>query len=196
MKQYVIKKKERVDWENVEKGYIDMYPWGNEYTPEAFFQAIYTNDAVIVKLTCMENDPKAVYSEYMSPVYKDSCLEFFASYANGGYINCEMNSKGACLIAYGAGRGGRIPIKDICGTVPKVESAVLDGVWCATVTMPFDILKSVYGDVRFTSGYEFYGNAYKCGDDCEISHYGMWNAATCEKPDFHRPEFFGKFILE
>ena len=80
--------------------------------------------------------------------------------------------------------------------VPEIKAEKTDDFWRVTITMPYEIIKKVYGITDIPSGYEFYGNAYKCGDDCDIPHYGMWNGATCEKPDFHRPEFFGKFIVE
>ena len=195
MKEYVIKK-QNASWENADKAYINEYPWGSEYCPEAYFQAVHTDKELIIRLTCKESEPKAVHRGYMAPVYKDSCLEFFACYGKGGYINCEVNSNGACLIAYGADRHERTPLLELCGMLPNVEAEKKDGIWQVTITMPYEIITKVYGISDIPSGYEFYGNAYKCGDDCAIPHYGMWNKATCEKPDFHRPEFFGKFIVE
>ena len=194
MKEYVIKKQGE-SWENIEKAYINEYPWGKDYCPVTYFQAIHNDDAFIIRLTCEEKSPKAVHEGYMAPVYKDSCLEFFACYAKGGYINCEVNSIGAALIAYGADRHERTPLLELCGMLPEVKAETNDGLWQVTITMPYEIIGKVYGDITISSGYEFYGNAYKCGDDCEIPHYGMWNAATCEKPDFHRPEDFGTLIF-
>ena len=34
-------------------------------------------------------------------------------------------------------------------------------------------------------------NFYKCGDKLSVPHYLSWNPVTTEKPDFHRPEYFG-----
>lgn len=194
MKEYVIKKSS--GWDDIKRAYISEYPWGDKYTPKAYFQAFYDEQGINIRLCCEESNPKAVYSGYMAPVYKDSCLEFFASYGNGGYINCEVNSNGASLIAYGKDRHERTPLLDLCGELPTVNAFKEDGCWYATVMMPYSILKKVYPDFDARKGYVFFGNAYKCGDDCDVAHYGMWNSATCEKPDFHRPEFFGKFILD
>lgn len=196
MKEYIIKKQKQIDWSCIERAYICEYPWGNDYTPTSYFQAVYTDDAIVVRMTCCEKEPKAVYTEHMEPVYKDSCLEFFAAYGKGGYINCEMNSIGTSLIAYGEGRGGRIPLKELCCDIPTVKAESSDDNWSVTVTVKYETLKKIYGDFNAASGYTFYGNAYKCGDDCAPPHYGMWNRAECERPDFHRPEFFGRFILE
>jgi hypothetical protein len=40
------------------------------------------------------------------------------------------------------------------------------------------------------------GNFYKCGDETEFKHYGMWNVINNPKPDFHLPEYFGKIIFD
>ena len=39
------------------------------------------------------------------------------------------------------------------------------------------------------------GNFYKCGDATEMPHYLSWNPIQTERPDFHRPEFFGELYL-
>ena len=195
MKQYVIKKFEGI-WENIEKGLICEYPWGGDYRPEAYFKAVHTNDEIIIRLYCKESSPKAVYSNYMDPVYEDSCIEFFACYSKGGYINCEVNSKGASLVAYGPDRYERTPLKDVCGELPVITASRDGEFWYAEIKMPYKIIEKIYGKTEISSGYEFFGNAYKCGDGCEVIHYGMWNPAECENPDFHRPEYFGKFIIE
>ena len=38
-------------------------------------------------------------------------------------------------------------------------------------------------------------NFYKCGDKTAHPHYLSWSPIHTEKPDFHRPEFFGELIL-
>ena len=84
---------------------IDEYVWGGTYRPKANARLIFVpGDGFYAKLTAYEKHPKAVYENDMDPVYKDSCLEFFAAYKPGGYINCEMNANGALLSAFGEGR--------------------------------------------------------------------------------------------
>ena len=78
MKEYIIKKYSG-SWENTEKAFISEYPWGKKYCPTAYFQAVHTESEFIIRLTCEESSPKAVHEGYMAPVYKDSCLEFFAT---------------------------------------------------------------------------------------------------------------------
>ena len=186
-----------VEWEKVSKAPIDEYVWGGEYRPEAYAQAVFVpGDGFYAKLTVKETNPKAVYKNNGDPVYKDSCLEFFAAYKNGGYINCEMNCNGAILSAYGEGRGERTPINELAGKYPEVKAEKSGNEWSVTVRVGLEIIEKVYGDSDFRSGDVFYGNFYKCGDDCDIPHYGSFSPIKTEKPDFHRPEYFAKFIIE
>ena len=39
-------------------------------------------------------------------------------------------------------------------------------------------------------------NIYKCGDKTAHPHFLSWAPIRTEKPDFHRPEFFGTAIIE
>lgn len=175
---------------------IDEYAWGGEYRPKANARLIFVpGDGFYAKLTAYERDPKAVWKSSMDPVYTDSCLEFFASYKPGGYINCEMNANGTILSAYGPGRGERIPLGKICGKFPEVSAARRGDRWSVTVHIGLDVIKAVYGDASFSPGDVIYGNFYKCGDGCRYPHYGSFNPIHTEKPDFHRPEFFAPMRL-
>ena len=109
-----------------------------------------------------------------------------------------MNANGALLSAKGAGRHGRRPIRDICGEIFEVCSAKNGNSWEVVAKIPFSIIEALYGIDRkkFTSGYVFYGNFYKCGDETDCVHYGAWNEVEVDSPDFHRPEFFGRLIIE
>lgn len=39
-------------------------------------------------------------------------------------------------------------------------------------------------------------NFYKCGDELQTPHFLSWNPINIEKPDFHRPDFFGSLEFE
>lgn len=207
MKRYIIKKVQsrNVCWSEIEKADIDLYPWGKQYTPEAFFQLVYIqNEGFLLKLTCLEENPKAIYENYMDPVYCDSCMEFFADYSgkapsalnSPGYINYELNSKGTLLSAVGVERNNRIPLFNAAGSLPEIKVYKDEKKWSVEVFTPFCLLRKVYKYSEFTSGYTFYGNAYKCGDECEKPHYGMWNLIEKTTPDYHIPAFFGEFHME
>ncbi len=40
------------------------------------------------------------------------------------------------------------------------------------------------------------GNLNKCASATSAPHYLSWNPIDTPTPDFHRPEFFGKIILD
>ena len=194
-----------IEWNTVPVAEISHYLWLTGYAPRATAQLVYVEgEAFVLRMTCREDAPRAVYTEYNQPVYTDSCLEFFAIWDNASnrYINMEMNARGTLLSNIGESRHGRTPILDICGRIFPVTSEMADGAWTVTATVPLSMLAALY-DIdeatlagRLTEGYTFRGNFYKCGDTTETPHYGMWNPVGTEKPDFHRPEFFGTLILD
>ena len=46
------------------------------------------------------------------------------------------------------------------------------------------------------SGLKARMNLYKCGDNLSHPHFLSWRPIQTEKPDFHRPEFFGEVTFE
>ena len=194
----------RIDWSMLPVARIDTYQWLDGYTPEAMAQLAYIEDlGFVLRMSCAEADPLCRYLAYNDPVYTDSCLEFFADYTGDGrYVNLEMNAHGTLLSCVGAGRGNRTPIKELCGgDIFPVTAHIDPKVWSVTATIPLSMLASIYGvtvndlAARLTAGYTFRGNFYKCGEDTPVVHYGMWNPVGTEKPDYHRPEYFGELVL-
>ena len=202
MKEYKVKilEKRPEDWSQIDKAEINECVWLFDYKPYSFAQLVFIKDeGFLVKITCFEKDPKAVHEGFYSHVYKDSCLEMFAIYDNSSdkYVNIEMNSIGASLASVGAERHERTPIDKIIGKPFPVKAVKNEEKWSVEAFISLSDLNKIYGVSKdvFKEGYEFKGNFYKCGDETEIEHYVMWNRVETEKPDYHRPEFFGKFIL-
>ena len=203
MKEYKIKILEDFpcDFKEIEKAEINECVWLFDYKPQCYAQAVFIKDeGFLFRLSCKEKNPKAVHEGFYSHVYKDSCLEVFAIFDNTSkkYVNVEMNSIGASLVAVGENRHDRTPIDKVIGKPFPVKAKIEENEWCAAVFVSCDDLEKIYGISKddFKEGYEFYGNFYKCGDETETEHYVMWNRVETEKPDYHRPEYFGKFILE
>lgn len=194
-----------IDWTTVPVARIDTYKWldGN-YEPAAQGQLVLIpGRAFVLRMCCAESSPKVVYHKYNEPVYTDSCLEFFAAWCAGAgddrYMNMEMNAAGTLLSCLGAGRENRMPVKDLTGgTIPAVKGAITPSAWSVTAVIPVELLAKLYhvSPDMFGSGKSFRGNFYKCGDETPIPHYGMWNPVGTEMPDFHRPEYFGTFVIE
>lgn len=198
--QYQVKTvTEKVDWAQIERIDIMNYPWGSDYMPHtsAWLYRV-EGEGFYLKMRCEENEPKAVYKEANDPVYKDSCMEFFANFypedEKAGYMNFEMNSNGAILCEYG-NPGDRFYLRDKGFDYPKPIVTKGEGYWEVELMIPDTLIQVVYGHDHMTTSGRIKGNFYKCGDETHTAHYGCWNPIENEYPAFHKPEFFGELIL-
>jgi len=186
-----------VDFTNAPKAYVDIYKWGDEYTPKVYAQMVFKEgDGLYVRMECEETNPRAENTEYNSPVYHDSCMEFFCIYkpelVNNKYINFEMNAASTYLSNYNdRNPGGKtVAIKDLTDTMPTMESFKTDTTWGINLHVPNDTIDDIYGGKSLTEGSKLLLNLYKCGDKTEIKHYGSWAEIDNPKPNFHLPQFF------
>ncbi len=189
-----------IDWSTVPAAEICHYRWLTGYAPVTTARLVYIEgERFVLRMCCAESEPRAIYHDYMDPVYTDSCMEFFADWlSDGRYINMEMNANGALLSCIGAGRHDRTPVKNLGGDIFPVCAARGADTWSVTAEIPLGLLASILGVPALTvaSGFAFRGNFYKCGDLTAAEHYGMWNPVGTAQPDFHRPEYFGELIVD
>ena len=194
-----------IDWNRIPAAVISTYKWVHGYAPAAMAKMVYVEgECFVLHMVCGEERPRVTCHAYNEPVYKDSCMEFFAVWdaASDRYVNMEMNAAGTLLSNIGSDRHERAPILDVCGEIFPVESEILSDAWTVTATVPLAMIAKLYGTdakslaSRLVSGYTFRGNFYKCGDETKIPHFGMWNEVETATPDFHRPEFFGELVLQ
>lgn len=172
------------------------------YRPEVNFAVARTREEILLKYRVREQWIKAEMTLPNQEVYQDSCVEFFvAPSVDGIYYNFEFNAIGTCLMGAGTGRHDRkrsdpsvvAEIRHLAsaGNLPFGEKEG-DFEWSLTVAIPFSSFIHHKFDGR--NGTMLRANFYKCGDGLTVPHYLTWNPVDTEKPDFHRPEFFG--ILE
>ncbi len=172
---------------------------GYEYSPEAGFSIARTPLEILLKYYVRETWFKAEKTETNQEVYEDSCVEFFVSPSDDGiYYNFEFNAIGTCLMGAGTGRHDRKRADPrVIAEIRRLASAgnrpISEGegdfTWTLTLAIPFSTLIHHKADVR--EGTIFRANFYKCGDKLTMPHYLTWNQVGTDKPDFHRPEFFG-----
>ena len=181
------------DFDGIEKAEISIWKWEEGYTPETFAQMMVVNGKyLVIKLECKESKPMARYKNYGDPVFTDSCMEFFFSAERySPYVNIEMNSIGGTIMAYGPDRNDRKPLNEFCD-LPKVQTNIYLDSWNTRLAIPLSDIEKLFGK-KIQKGSTLYGNFYKCGDDCEPAHYGMWNEIMKDTPTFHEPEYFGEF---
>lgn len=194
-----------IDWSIVESAAIDTYKWVDSVEYEATAQLAYVKDyGFICRMTCVESDPPAIYTQFGDPVYLDSCMEFFAAWDGKSYINMEVNSIGTLCCQFGPSKQGRLSATDFLSLEEMFVATPVVGEeeWNITIDIPLEKLQRFYGENLsadiFTSGYSFKGNFYKIGSDpvTGVRHYGMWSVVDTQSPDFHRPEYFGTIVME
>lgn len=175
---------------------ISIYRWvDNDYTPEAWGELKLKENELFVKLTCIEKDPLARFTSYPdASVHKDSCLEFFFSVNDlqPRYINFEANAIGGYYCSYHVTRQDKTFITPFTEN-GSPKASILSDRW--TVEATFDvreILKHFGADELDSIAVNF----YKCGDETEFPHFGMWNEVKVAEPSFHEPAFFVNVPLE
>lgn len=176
------------------------YSWfnGGKIPPTSFELFYDQKNGFYLNMRCEEQSPQALYLNNDDPVYKDSCMEFFIDFypnRNKGYMNLEINSKGAFLCMFGKSRENRVFIKDIASIRPNVKSYIHNDYWVSKAFIPNQLINDLYGDSVFGKGDILRGNFYKCGDETAIPHWGSWHTLGETPLDFHQPETFGEFII-
>ena len=174
---------------------IDQYAWGGDYRPEARAYLTWDSEGLRVLLCANEAEVSAQVTAFGGPVYTDSCLECFLRPFDGDprYLNIEVNAAGAALIGFGPDREHR-RVLEACPEGMDIQVSRYEGRWWAVAyTLPFGWLESVFGRA-VDEGACFWGNFYSC-DESIHPHFGSWNPIEAPKPDFHRPECFGRLIL-
>lgn len=147
---------------------------------------------------------RATCTEFNSPVWEDSCVEFFISpEGDSNYYNFEFNCIGTILGSYGKDRHererfdpallGKIEAVPSLGRKPFGERQG-PASWNLLVKIPLEVLR--YMDNASLEGLRATGNFYKCGDRLPEPHYLSWSPVKSPRPDFHTPQFFGPLIFE
>jgi hypothetical protein len=172
------------------------------YQPLVTFAAGYNGTGLFVRFAVEEAAIRAEHTAPNTAVCQDSCVEFFIAPFSKAYLNFEFNCIGTTLVSRGTSRADLacLPTDQVCrirtlaslGTepIPLRETPTR---WTLTAAIPLDLLGWHAEDIP---GHICRGNIYKCGDLLPTPHYLTWNAVTAAKPDFHRPECFGRILFD
>lgn len=184
------------------RDYIGCVNWDSfPYKPIAAFDIARSETSLYIRFFSRGNSLKASYDTDDSPVFNDSCVEFFMKKEDDPeYMNFEFNCIGACDASRRSSRDSKRSIspaeyKSIrrYSSLEKKVFAEKSGVhaWDLGICIPFTVM----GLDPHNLPEKIYGNFYKCADDTEFPHYVSWSPIETEMPDFHRPEFFGEIYL-
>ena len=138
-------------------------------------------------------------TEHFQAVSEDSCVEFFANFDpenTNEYINFEVNANGVMRADIRTDRYNykNLELADIEGLDINVK--IEKEYWQVNYKIGFDMIKKYYPNFEIGKCKFIKGNFYKCGSKTKIRHYMTLFELKCEKPDFHRPEYFGKIEVE
>lgn len=183
---------------------IDCVNWKEQfpYKPLAVVNAAHDGTMLYIDFFVRCNYLRAVNFENNSPVSQDSCVEFFVSpTGDNHYWNFEFNCIGTINASHRSERHNPTRLTDAelglvkrfssCGTRPFNE---VEGLftWNVLIAIPFDLIGIKYEGTPV----EMTANFNKCASGTSQPHFLSWNPIKSDKPDFHRPECFGKIVLE
>jgi len=195
-------------WQGANTAAIDWFhPKSSDHHPETQARVLYSDAGLHLIFRVKDRYVRSITTEYMGPVWKDACAEFFVQpKPDKGYFNIEMNCGGTFLISYvteidvdGKRKknyedlpwelGGRI---DVYHSMPKtVEPENPDPVeWRLEYFVPYEVFEKYVGAIGILSGQQWRGNFYKCAENNSHPHWGAWSPVG-EVLSFHQPEKFG-----
>ncbi len=182
--------------------YIDQANWKSfPYMPVASFNIARSDKHLYVLFFSQSNSLRAIHAEDGSPVYEDSCVEFFVKRpSDEHYINFEFNCIGTCDASFRISREDKVDLTpEQLESIVRYSSLPRETFNKKAGTFPWSLLVmiplSILGLDTDNKPEKLLGNFYKCGDATEMPHYLSWNPIQTERPDFHRPEFFGELYL-
>ena len=184
------------DWNSIPVIPIDRVLWTEDTDIRAQGQLCHDGDYLYVHLSAAEKDIRAENTEPLSPVFEDSCLEFF--FQAGGtenYFNFEINPNGCLCSQYGPSKSDRVNLvrEDAADYFGIRSGRTADG-WEVYYRIPLAFIRLFLPGVRFEG--EWRANMCKCGNKTVQKHYLSWTQIGLDKPNFHCPEYFGTLVFE
>lgn len=181
-------------WEGVSEARIDCVSFSPKaINPMTTIKGVYSDKGLTVLFQSDEKNVLARYKGVNEKPWTDSCVEIFFNPCptlSDKYFNFELSAGGGLLIGYGEGRENRLRC-DFTLDIFDIETEIKSDGWTAKLTIPFSFVLKYAEEFHNV----FSGNFQKCGDETQSPHFVVWNEIKSNIPDFHKPEFFGKFIL-
>ena len=195
-------KSDEPQWESAEAVGDFVFTWWNEGDgPRQPTQAkmLWDQNYLYVTFACTDQDLQATRTERDSDVYRDDCVEVFASPEFSrpqNYFNLEMNVLGAQLDNYRPeGTNPDVPWNPdgirlavtYDGTLN--DSTDTDRGWTLEVAIPFALFRDVISGGVPAPGDRWRLNLNRLDDAMKLK--SQWSQGDRNFPRFHHPEFFG-----
>jgi hypothetical protein len=179
---------------------ISNQNWVEAPHVSAGFSLRHDGSSIYIYYQVEEPQVRAVNTNFNSPVWEDSCVEFFLAFeGDDGYYNFEINAIGTVLGAFGKDRNKRLHLPDSflsrIETFPSLGKDPIESLdertkWEMQLEIP--IATFHFSKIENLSGVDAHANFYKCGDKLKQPHFLSWKPVLCSKPDFHTPRYFGQ----
>ncbi len=182
---------------------IDNKNWVDAEGIKVSFSIGHDGKNIFLSYQVEEPQVRAVNTAFNSPVWEDSCVEFFFAPEGENYYNFEMNAIGTVLCGYGKDRHKREHLPDsVLSKVHTETSLGRDPIeatreitsWNLRARIPIEVL--VFSQIEGLSGLKTRGNFYKCGDKLDHPHYLSWKPVQTSDPNFHLSEHFGPLSFQ
>jgi len=183
---------------------VEAVNWPDKfgYRPLTTVSIAYGKSDIFILFQVHGNCLRAASTKDNENVNEDSCVEFFVKQPDSdNYFNFEFNCIGVCKAAKHIGDRDNATnftpdqLKKIgrWSSIGPKAFHEMNGMfsWELCVRIPFELIE-IDSEKRPE---KLLGNFYKCADATNQPHYVSWNPIKTEKPDFHRPEFFGDMFL-
>jgi len=180
----------------------------SDFQPKTTVHLWYDSENLHLKFEVFDCFVRCTETQTNGKIWEDSCVEFFFAPSlefPNRYFNLEINCGGTALMHFNT--VPRIEFQeiteedilkfDIKSNLPKVVNPELTEptVWTIECKLPFEILQRYFSFERPKNGTLWRGNFYKTAKNTSNPHYISWKKLEVERPDFHRPEFFGELIF-
>ncbi|MFC1552888.1 carbohydrate-binding family 9-like protein [Candidatus Latescibacterota bacterium] len=191
------------DWSTAGPAGEFVFPWHESGEKEQTdVRILWDDEYLYVLFRCEDTNISAHYFQRNIAVSRDDCVEvFIAPNADNPlwYANYEINCLGTWLAGYHKGDINEYELPEQIlvgrshkGTINNEDDT--DEYWIIELGIPFGSLINYEGQLPPVEGNIWGINFNRCGGDVN-PQYSQWRASKTARPNFHRPEDFGRLVF-
>lgn len=170
---------------------------------EVMFRMAFSEGYLYVYWHLVSDGLRALHTTDLSPVAQDNCMELFLQVpGQDEYWNFEVNALGTLNASHRVTRPQpvRLTPQELAsikrmgshvGHAPFNDTTAEPYNWWVALAIPWKVMGL---DAHLLPPH-LMGNLYACAGAIEKPYYISCFPIDTERPDFHRPDFFGKIIL-
>lgn len=200
---------DKPQWSNIPpvdiSNYMGEIP---EFKPVAQAKMMYDDQNIYVIFHVDDKYVRCLTTDINGPVWEDAAVEFFFAPDSDQpllYFNLETNCGGTPLMHYNIvprQESKQLSKEDIsqieiAHTLPSfIDPEITEPVtWTLEYRIPLAMLAGYSKISKPAKGVIWKANFYKIAENNSSHHYITWSVIENDKPDFHKPAFFGKLIF-